>query len=160
MIYILVLIIAGVVIHGLFKQFLSKFRSSTLLEQEIGALKSQLEFFRTANAQKDYSLLELRQNFEKLQHQNKSSQVRTGFLAEALLPLTGEFPCDPKTMRFLGSPIDYISFDYITNTITFIEVKTGDSQLNSNQRAIKKMVEDGRVEFKIVRLNEKGLKIK
>jgi predicted Holliday junction resolvase-like endonuclease len=96
----------------------------------------------------------------KLHHQSKSSQVKTGTFVEALLPLSEQFPCDPKTMRFLGSPIDYISFCYETDMITFVEVKSGDSQLNANQKAVKKMIENGKVQFKLVRLNEKGIKVK
>lgn len=30
----------------------------------------------------------------------------------------------------------------------------------NNQRKVKKMVEEGRVQFKVVRLNEKGVKVK
>ena len=105
-------------------------------------------------------LINLQAKFEKLQHQNKSSQVRTGTFVEILAPLADQFCVDPKTMRFLGSPIDYISFDYETNMITFVEVKSGESQLNDNQKKVKKMVEEGKVQFKVVRLNEKGIKVK
>lgn len=102
----------------------------------------------------------LEQDYKKLQSQKKSSEVRTGTFVEILAPIAEQFPVNPKTMRFLGSPIDYISFCYETDTITFIEVKSGQSQLNENQRRVKKMVENGKVEFKVVRLNEDGIKIK
>jgi predicted Holliday junction resolvase-like endonuclease len=100
------------------------------------------------------------QQYDKLLGQKKSSEVKTGFMAESLLPLTEQFPCDPKSLRFLGAPIDYISFDYENDQITFIECKTGDSQLNENQRKVRDMVENGRVKFVTVRLNEKGIKVK
>lgn len=144
----------------LYKTLPQLLRTRRTLEQEIGALKSQLKLSQSVNIQNGAVILEQQDKFDKLQHQKKSSEVRTGFLGEALLPLHESFPVDPKSMRFLGSPIDYISFSYETNTITFIEVKTGDSPLNENQRAVKKMVEEGRVEFKVVRLNEKGVKVK
>lgn len=127
---------------------------------EMGGVRSQLKLSQSANLQTGALLLELQQDFAKLQSQTKSSQVRVGFLGETMLPLMEQFPVDPKSMRFLGSPIDYISFCYVTNKVTFVEVKTGDSVLNENQRAVKKMVEEGRVEFKVVRLNEKGMKVK
>jgi predicted Holliday junction resolvase-like endonuclease len=63
-------------------------------------------------------------------------------------------------MRFLGSPVDYVSFCYETDTITFVEVKTGGAVLNDNQRKVKKMVENGRVKFVTVRLDENGVKVK
>ncbi len=46
-------------------------------------------------------------------------------------------------------PIDLIAFD--KDTIKFIEVKTGQSQLSPKQKYIKKQIEEGRVEFKEVR---------
>lgn len=157
MIYIIAAII--LLFIWLFKPSQS-LRSKETLEQEIGALKSQLASIGSIAAKFKQDNSDLQNAFEKLQHQKKSSEVRTGFLGEALLPLHESFPVDPKTMRFLGSPIDYISFCYETDMITFVEVKTGDSQLNENQRAVKKMVEAGKVQFKVVRLNEKGVKMK
>jgi predicted Holliday junction resolvase-like endonuclease len=147
---------------------------STLLKQQLA--QSQQEYTSALHmiGQLQYNVKQLNEQvnlitaakiagdekFEKLQHQNKSSQVRTGAIGESLLPLHEEFPCDPKTLRLLGSPIDYISFCYETDKITFIEVKTGESQLNDNQKRVKRMVEEGKVEFKVVRLNEKGIKVK
>lgn len=123
------------------------------LQFELKQQKEQLNLITAAKIAGD-------EQFQKLQHQNKSSQVRTGALTEALLPLSSDFPCDPKTMRFLGSPIDYVAFEYEKDMITFVEVKSGESQLNSNQREVKRMVEEGKVQFKVVRLNEKGIKVK
>jgi predicted Holliday junction resolvase-like endonuclease len=128
--------------------------------QQLGQLQNSLDISYSALEVKSSQYNELAQKFDKLQHQKKSSEVKTGFLAEALLPLTEQFPCNPKTMRFLGSPIDFVSFDYDKMEICFVECKTGDSQLNDNQRKVKKMVEEGRVKFAEVRLNEKGIKVK
>lgn len=123
------------------------------LQRDVQQLNSQLSSVSAAKKAGDEA-------FQKLQHQNKSSQVRTGAIGESLLPLHEDFPCNPKTLRLLGSPVDYVSFCYDTNMISFVEVKTGESQLNDNQRKVKKMVEEGRVQFKVVRLNEKGVKVK
>lgn len=130
------------------------------LQRKIGELQSQLDTSRSINTELHAKIDTEQAAFAKLQHQTKSSQVRTGFLAEAMLPLTSQFPCDPKSLRFLGSPIDFVSFDYEADQITFVECKTGDSQLNENQRAVKKMVENGKVKFVTVRLNEDGIKVK
>lgn len=143
------------------KSQLEEYKSKNYwLTENMGELRVNLRQQEERALEITKELVDLNRKYEKLQHQNKSSQVRTGFLAEAVLPLHEEFPVDPKTMRFLGSPVDYVSFCYETNMITFVEVKTGDSQLNENQRAVRKMVDEGRVEFKIVRLNEKGVKVK
>jgi predicted Holliday junction resolvase-like endonuclease len=128
--------------------------------QEIGHLKSQLRQSQCSAVETGAALLELQQKFDKLQFQNKSSQVKTGSLVEAMIPLTEAFPVPPKSMRFLGSPVDYVSFDYDADIITLVEVKSGESALNENQRKVKSMVERGRVEFKVVRMNEKGITVK
>lgn len=130
------------------------------LREELGRVKEQHETVEKALQVKCQQHLELSEKYDKLFHQKKSSEVRTGFISEALLPLTEQFPCDPKSLRFLGAPVDYISFDYEKNEITFIECKTGESQLNDNQKKVRNMVEQGRVKFVTVRLNEKGIKVK
>lgn len=126
----------------------------------LGKTKQQLDEMKTQYVLENAAKVVIKEAYQKLQFQAKSSQVRTGFIAESLLPLTQEFPCDPKSLRFLGAPIDYISFDYDKEVITFIEIKTGESQLNDNQRKVKKMVEEGKVKFVVVRLNEDGIKVK
>lgn len=135
--------------------------------KQLGTIQSQFEFMRSADNKKSEIIealqadkIKQKQDFDKLLGQKKSSEVRTGAIGESLLPLHEDFPCNPKTLRLLGSPIDYVSFCYDTNMITFVEVKTGESQLNLNQKKVKKMIEEGRVQFKIVRLNEKGVTVK
>ena len=91
----------------------------------------------------------------KVVSQRKSSEVKTGKIAEMLAPLSDEFPVDIKkdgtSTSFLGQPIDYIHFDP-EEGVTFIEVKSGDSVLSESQRAIKKRVKQGKVHWKEVRL--------
>ena len=50
----------------------------------------------------------------------------------------------------MGRPIDYISFG--DDKITFIEVKSGKSQLSSKQRHIRDLVNDKKVAWKEVRI--------
>lgn len=130
------------------------------LREELGAVKRDLQLSKAAAIQNGALVLELQEKLVKVTGQKKSSEVKTGFMAESLLPLTEQFPCDPKSLRFLGAPIDYISFNYDDMEITFIECKTGDSQLNDNQRKVRDMIEQGKVKFVTVRLNEKGIKVK
>lgn len=130
------------------------------LREELGRLKEQLRTDDVMHRAVVEDLEDLREKYNKIQHQKKSSEVKTGFMAESLLPLHEAFPCDPKSLRFLGAPIDYISFNYENDEIIFIECKTGDSQLNENQKKVRDMVEQGKVKFVTVRLNEKGIKVK
>jgi predicted Holliday junction resolvase-like endonuclease len=82
--------------------------------------------------------------------QRKSSEVRTGFLVEALAPLLEDFPVDVKrpgtATVFLGQPVDYLHFDPESG-VTFIEVKSGEARLNDRQRRLRELVEAGAVRW-------------
>ena len=74
-------------------------------------------------------------------------------LLEQLLPYFPDFPFNPKDVRHIGSPIDLIVFDGLSDEklerILFVEVKTGSSaSLTTRERMIKKVIEDHRVEWK------------
>ena len=79
----------------------------------------------------------------------KSAYVKFGKSFEHFVPFIKDFPADREKTVFLGMPIDFISFD--EDSVKFIEVKTGQSQLSKKQKFIKKQIEDGKVEFKEVR---------
>jgi predicted Holliday junction resolvase-like endonuclease len=80
---------------------------------------------------------------------NKSVEVRTGFIMEKIAPFTEAFGENPKNVKHLGDPIDYVCFE--DDYICFVEVKTGKSRLSSKQNKIKKLIEEGKVNFKTVR---------
>lgn len=90
------------------------------------------------------------ENRKRIMSQKKSSEVRLGHIAETLAPFLDQFDFDPENCSFLGKPIDYISFD--EEEITFIEIKSGNSQLNAKQRHIRDQVEAGLVCWKEVRI--------
>lgn len=92
----------------------------------------------------------LNKKFKKLQSQKKSSEVRTGQIAEHFAPLLKDFKYDRKQARFLATPIDFIIFE--EEEIIFMEVKTGNSQLNANQRRVKKQVEDKKIRWETLRI--------
>ena len=60
------------------------------------------------------------------------------------------FPWDRKNFKFLGKPIDGIQFE--KEKIIFIEFKTANSTLNSDQRNIRELVKSGKVEFELIKL--------
>jgi hypothetical protein len=88
--------------------------------------------------------------------QKKSSEVRTGKIAESLAPILEDFPVDVKkdgtSTVFLGQPIDFIHFDPAEG-ITFIEVKSGGARLSESQQRLKKLIEDGQVRWKTFRVD-------
>ena len=95
-------------------------------------------------------LMEETENRRKIVSQKKSSEVRLGNIAETLAPFLDQFEFDPENCIFLGRPIDYISFG--EEEITLVEVKSGNSQLNSRQRQIRDQVKENKVSWKEVRI--------
>ncbi len=77
----------------------------------------------------------------------KSGEVRFGKSWENFLPLMKTFRKrhDPNNFRFIGSPIDGISFD--EDEIVFIEIKSGKSTLSNRQRNVKRLVEQKRIRW-------------
>tara|TARA_Y100001973_G_C5134316_1_gene299479 strand:+ start:484 stop:1095 length:612 start_codon:yes stop_codon:yes gene_type:complete len=82
--------------------------------------------------------------------QKKSSEIRLGNIAETLAPFLDQFDFNPEECVFIGKPIDYISFG--EDEITVIEVKSGKSQLNANQRRIRDQIKSNSVVWKEVRI--------
>ena len=81
---------------------------------------------------------------------NRSAAVNLGKSTEHLIPFYANFRFNPRDARFIGSPIDLIVFDGITDEkdevrLYFLEVKTGKSRLTHLQRKIKSAVEDKRI---------------
>jgi predicted Holliday junction resolvase-like endonuclease len=81
----------------------------------------------------------------------KSESVTRGKVAEHFVPYLPGFDYDPRDARFLGSAIDFIVFDGLSNgdvrSVIFVEVKTGRSALNSRERRVRDAVRSGRVEW-------------
>lgn len=95
--------------------------------------------------------------YSEMVSKQKSSEVRLGAIAETLTPFLNGFPYNPKNLRALGSPIDYIAFE--EDEIVLIEVKSGDSVTSKKQKNIQRIVEEGKVRFEVHRINKEGLKI-
>lgn len=87
---------------------------------------------------------ELEKN-KKLLSQKKSSEVRTGQIAEQLMPILEDFPYDRKKIRGIFNPIDAIVFE--DDEIIFMEFKTGNAKLSQKQVSIKKLVEGKKVRW-------------
>ena len=81
----------------------------------------------------------------------RSMAVTTGKVFEQLVPYMPGFEFNPKDARFLGSPVDFVVFDGLSEgdvrSVVFVEVKTGDAKLSHRERQVRDAVEAGRVEF-------------
>ncbi len=84
-----------------------------------------------------------------------SQAVTLGKSLEHLIPYFPDFPYNPKDVRFLGSPIDLIVFDGLSEgdlrEVVFIEVKTGkSSRLPTRERQLKECLQDRRVSWDLL----------
>ena len=81
----------------------------------------------------------------------RSARTLSGKTLEKLIPFLDRFPYDPHDMRWMGDPVDFIVFDGSSKKspkqIIFCEVKSGNSNLNKNQNAIKELVENKKVKW-------------
>lgn len=90
--------------------------------------------------------------FAHCQHllkQRQGDNVRHGNAWEQFVPFASNFPFDRGQFKFLGKPVDGIVFG--DDKISFVEIKTGESQLSASQKQVKKLVEEKRVEWKELR---------
>jgi predicted Holliday junction resolvase-like endonuclease len=89
---------------------------------------------------------------------SRSHSVVAGKATEHLAPLLPGFEFDPRDARFLGSPVDFIVFDGLSegevHEVVFVEIKTGPSAaLTSRERRVREAVDGRRVRFLEVRID-------
>jgi len=82
-----------------------------------------------------------------------TNSVNMGFILERLAPVLEHFPFDKNDCRSLFDPIDYVIFEGLQKTgkvqkIFFVDIKSGKAKLKANQKAIKQIIEQKKVEFK------------
>lgn len=86
----------------------------------------------------------------------RSSAVVSGKVTEHLAPYMAAFPYDPKDARFLGTPVDLIVFDGMSEDslreIVFLEIKSGSSTLSTRERRIRDAVMERRVAWREFRV--------
>ncbi len=92
----------------------------------------------------------------------KSEAVIKGKITEHLMPFFPEFEYDPKDARFIGTPVDLMVFDGLSEgavrEIVFLEVKTGKgADLSSRERLIRNCVDAKKVVYRVVRVERGSL---
>lgn len=85
----------------------------------------------------------------------RSTAVVKGKVAEHLVPFREDFDFNPRDCRFLGSPIDFVIFDGLTEgslaRIVFIEVKAGRTKsLSGRERQVRDVVREGSVSWELL----------
>ena len=81
----------------------------------------------------------------------RSHAVTLGKITEHFIPYLPEFRYNPKDAKFIGSPIDFVVFDGLSEKdvrkVVFVEVKTGTSGLTTRERRIRDAIQSGKVEW-------------
>ena len=94
---------------------------------------------------------------------NRQRSIIKGQISEVLAPWSIESVNSVKELNFLGSPIDFVGFKGLDGEgdidIKFIEVKSGKSRLNKNQRRIRDAVVAKRIEWVEVRVKDTQIEI-
>ena len=82
-----------------------------------------------------------------------TKSVNVGKSLEKVLPTLKDFKWELPDCRFLGNPIDTVTFNGLSvnkvDSISFIEVKSGKARLNKHQKSVKDAVEDKKVLYKV-----------
>src|SRR5438445_12638133 len=86
----------------------------------------------------------------------RSLAVTAGKVHEQLVPYLPEFGFNPKDARFLGSPVDLVVFDGLSDgelrRVVFIEIKTGGSGLTGRERQVRDVVRARQVAWEELRI--------
>ena len=86
----------------------------------------------------------------------RSQAVTVGKVSEQLLPYLPGFRFNPKDARFLGSLVDLVVFDGLSEGelrgVWFLEVKTGNAALSGRERQIRDAILEKRVGWDELRL--------
>ncbi|MCH8008610.1 MAG: Holliday junction resolvase [Chloroflexi bacterium] len=89
----------------------------------------------------------------------RSSAAIKGQIGERFAPFSDGFGYEPADARFLGSPVDYVVFDGMTDGeikgVAFVEVKVGALPLSPFQRQVSEAIRDGRVAWRVLQLPDR-----
>lgn len=104
--------------------------------------------------QDDLKKQRVKLNRKKELKSKHTQSVNFGCISEKIVTAMNNFPFEHNDCRSLFKPIDYIIFEGLNKTgvvtkIIFTDIKTGGQKLKPNQREIKSLVENNKVEINI-----------
>jgi len=92
---------------------------------------------------------------ERQKSVKKSRSVILWESYETLAPFMKDIIYHPKDMNFLWKWVDYIVFDGLSSwnlkQIVLLEIKTGKSRQNLNEKQIEKIIKEKKIKYEIVR---------
>ncbi|MBK9707524.1 MAG: hypothetical protein IPO77_11105 [Acidobacteria bacterium] len=84
----------------------------------------------------------------------RSQAVTIGKVTEHIVPYLPNFDFNPKDVRFIGSPVDFVVFDGLNDdeenqvrNVVFVEIKTGMSVLTRREKLVRDAIKAGRVRW-------------
>lgn len=81
---------------------------------------------------------------ERVDAIKRSRAVLTGQFSENIAPYMPNFPYSPTECKFLGKPVDFIVFKGSDNNnikeVIFLEIKSGNSKLNKQEKNLKEAI--------------------
>lgn len=91
----------------------------------------------------------------------QSRSVVTGKVAEQVVPFQEGFGLNPRDLRFIGSPIDFVCFEGLAEgalaRVVLVEVKSGAScRLTRRERAVRDAIDRGAVAFRVCHVGANG----
>ena len=86
----------------------------------------------------------------------KSKSVILWQVSEKIAPILPWFKYNYKDLVFIWKWIDYIVFDWLSSwklkQVVFLEIKTGKSSLNKNEKSVKSAIEHKNVKYEIMKI--------
>lgn len=97
---------------------------------------------------------DLKKRMEQMSTRPKvtAKAVNIGFILERIAPAFDHFPFRHNDCRSIFDPIDYVIFEGLSerglvSKIIFTDIKTGNARLKNNQKEIKNLVNQKKLEF-------------
>jgi predicted Holliday junction resolvase-like endonuclease len=162
---LLLLALIGITLVALVAYFRLRLRVNDEVEEKLGLWKDRelqsvlMQLRQAAQAEAGASVERWRVEAESTIRADairRSSAVVSGKVSEHLAPYMAGFPYNPKDARFLGTPIDFLVFDGMSDDdvreVVFLEIKTGGSSLTTRERRVRDAVLAGRVSWREFRL--------
>lgn len=90
----------------------------------------------------------------------RSRATLSGQFLEKLAPHFPDFPYEPTDLRFIGTPVDYLVFNGLSEgevgEVVFLEVKSGSAALTTKERRVRDAVEAGAVRWDVYHVPDEG----
>ena len=85
-----------------------------------------------------------------------SQSAVAGRIFERVAPYLPDFGFNPRDVRFLGDPVDFVVFDGLSQgtvrRVVFVEVKTGNGEMNGSERRVRSAIAARNVEWSLYRI--------